>query len=135
DYHALTTIADRELLARLVRTVAATYLALGLDTERAVFFRQSDVPEVCELAWLLSTCTGMGLLERAHSYKDKVAKGISPSVGLFTYPVLMAADILAYDADVVPVGKDQQQHVEMTQDMARHFNQRFGGGEETLRYP
>jgi tryptophanyl-tRNA synthetase len=135
DYHALTTISDADLLARLVRTVAATYLACGLDTERAVFFRQSDVPEVCELSWLLATCTGMGLLERAHSYKDKIAKGISPSAGLFMYPVLMAADILIYDADVVPVGKDQQQHVEMTQDMAQHFNARFGKGSEVLKYP
>jgi tryptophanyl-tRNA synthetase len=135
DFHALTTIADRELLERQVRTVAATYLACGLDAEKAVFFRQSDVPEVCELAWLLSTCTGMGLLERAHSYKDKVSKGVQPSVGLFTYPLLMAADILIYDADVVPVGKDQQQHVEMTQDMARYFNGRFAAGEEVLRYP
>jgi tryptophanyl-tRNA synthetase len=135
DYHALTTIADRALLERQVRTVAATYLACGLDVDKAVFFRQSDVPEVCELAWLLATCTGMGLLERAHSYKDKVSKGVQPSVGLFTYPVLMAADILIYDADVVPVGKDQQQHVEMTQDMARYFNTRFAGGDEVLRYP
>ena len=135
DYHALTTISDADVLAYQVRTVAATYLACGLDTEKAVFFRQSDVPEVCELAWLLATCTGMGLLERAHSYKDKIAKGISPSAGLFLYPVLMAADILIYDADVVPVGKDQQQHVEMTQDMAQHFNARFGQGREVLRYP
>jgi tryptophanyl-tRNA synthetase len=135
DLHALTTISDAEVLAQLVRTVAATYLACGLDTEKAVFFRQSDVPEVCELAWLLATCTGMGLLERAHSYKDKVAKGITPNVGLFTYPVLMAADILIYDADVVPVGRDQQQHVEMTQDMAQHFNARFGDGREVLKYP
>lgn len=135
DYHALTTIADRDVLERQMRTVAATYLACGLDVEKAVFFRQSDVPEVCELAWLLATCTGMGLLERAHSYKDKVAKGITPSVGLFTYPVLMAADILIYDADVVPVGRDQQQHVEMTQDMARYFNGRYAGGEEVLKYP
>ena len=102
------------------------YLALGLDPEQAVFFRQSDVPEVTELTWLLSTVTGMGLLERAHSYKDKTAKGIKPSVGLFTYPILMAADILAYDSTVVPVGKDQVQHVEMAQDMATHFNSRFG---------
>jgi tryptophanyl-tRNA synthetase len=135
DFHALTSISDPELLAHQVRSVAATYLACGLDVEKAVFFRQSDVPEVTELAWLLATCTGMGLLERAHSYKDKVAKGIPASAGLFTYPVLMAADILIYDADVVPVGKDQQQHVEMTQDMAQHFNTRFGEGREVLKYP
>jgi tryptophanyl-tRNA synthetase len=135
DYHALTSISDPEVLAYQVRSVAATYLACGLDTEKAVFFRQSDVPEVCELAWLLATCTGMGLLERAHSYKDKLAKGITPNAGLFTYPVLMAADILIYDADVVPVGRDQQQHVEMTQDMAQHFNARFGRGQDVLKYP
>lgn len=103
-----------------------TYLALGLDPERATLFRQSDVPEVTELAWLLGCVTGMGLLERAHSYKDKVAQGVSPGVGLFYYPVLMAADILAYDSNVVPVGKDQVQHVEMTRDMAGYFNQAFG---------
>ena len=126
DYHALTTIHDAEALRGHVRDLAATYIALGLDPERVVFFRQSDVPEVTELTWLLSTVTGMGLLERAHSYKDKTAQGIKPSVGLFTYPILMAADILAYDSTVVPVGKDQVQHVEMAQDMATHFNSRFG---------
>ncbi len=126
DYHALTTIHDAEALRGHVRDLAATYLALGLDPDRAVFFRQSDVPEVTEITWLLSTVTGMGLLERAHSFKDKTAKGIKPSVGLFTYPILMAADILAYDSTVVPVGKDQVQHVEMAQDMATHFNARFG---------
>ncbi|MEM8710490.1 MAG: tryptophan--tRNA ligase, partial [Planctomycetota bacterium] len=112
DYHALTTIQDAEVLRTNVRDVAATYFALGMDPERASFFRQSDVPEVTEISWLLTTVTGMGLLERAHSYKDKIANGIKPSVGLFTYPVLMAADILAYDSTVVPVGKDQIQHVE-----------------------
>lgn len=126
DYHALTTIQDAEALRGHVRDLAATYFALGMDPERAMFFRQSDVPEVTEIAWLLATVTGMGLLERAHSYKDKLANGIKPSVGLFTYPILMAADILAYDSTVVPVGKDQVQHVEMTQDMATHFNSRFG---------
>lgn len=126
DYHALTTIQDPEALRTNVREVAATYFALGMDPERAVFFRQSDVPEVTELTWLLATVTGMGLLERAHSYKDKVANGIKPSVGLFTYPILMAADILAYDSTIVPVGKDQVQHIEMAQDMATHFNSRFG---------
>ncbi|WP_145199333.1 tryptophan--tRNA ligase [Planctomycetes bacterium Poly30] len=126
DYHALTTIRDAASLRTNVRDIAATYFALGMDPARASFFRQSDVPEVTEISWLLATCTGMGLLERAHSYKDKIANGIKPSVGLFTYPVLMAADILAYDSTVVPVGKDQVQHVEMTQDMATHFNTRFG---------
>lgn len=126
DYHALTTTHDAEALRENVRELAATYIAFGLDIERAVFFRQSDVPEVCELTWLLSTVTGMGLLERAHSFKDKTAKGIKPSVGLFTYPILMAADILAYDSTTVPVGKDQIQHIEMTQDMATHFNARYG---------
>lgn len=126
DYHALTTIHDPEVLQANVREVAATYFSLGMDPDRAVFFRQSDVPEVTELTWLLSTVTGMGLLERAHSYKDKVANGIKPSVGLFTYPILMAADILAFDSTIVPVGKDQVQHIEMAQDMATHFNSRFG---------
>lgn len=133
DYHALTTIHDAKVLESYVRGVAATYVAMGMNTDKAAFFRQSDIPEVTELTWLLSTCTGMGLLERAHSYKDKVARGIKSSVGLFTYPALMASDILIYDADVVPVGKDQVQHVEMTQDMAGHFNTRYGG--EFLRRP
>src|SRR5215510_11120575 len=122
DYHALTTIQDRRELAENVRSVALDYLALGLDPEKAIFFRQSDVPEVTELAWILSTVTGMGLLERAVSYKDKIDKGIEASVGLFTYPVLMAADILIYRSHVVPVGKDQVQHIEMTRDMAEKFN-------------
>ncbi|MDP6408662.1 MAG: tryptophan--tRNA ligase, partial [Planctomycetota bacterium] len=117
DYHALTTSRDPEALRERVRETAITYLALGLDPERATLFRHSDVPEVCELAWLLACVTGMGLLERAHSYKDKKAKGIQATVGLFTYPVLMAADILAYESDRVPVGTDQLQHVEMAQDM------------------
>jgi tryptophanyl-tRNA synthetase len=102
------------------------YLALGLDPAKAAFFRQSDVPEVTELAWILATVTGMGLLERAHSYKDKTDRGISPSVGLFTYPLLMAADILIYRSHLVPVGKDQVQHLEMTRDMAGYFNQTYG---------
>jgi tryptophanyl-tRNA synthetase len=135
DYHALTTLHDADALRASVRELAVTYLALGLDPEKATLFRQSDVPEVTELAWLLATVTGMGLLERAHGYKDKVAKGIASSVGLFTYPVLMAADILIYDATLVPVGKDQIQHVEMTQDMATHFNQTYGKGEVLLSRP
>lgn len=133
DYHALTTISDVQpeakqrgaTLAAAVRDVALDYLALGLDPAKATFFRQSDVPEVTELAWVLATVTGMGLLERAHSYKDKVDKGIAASVGLFTYPVLMAADILIYRSHLVPVGKDQVQHLEMTRDMAGYFNNAF----------
>jgi tryptophanyl-tRNA synthetase len=126
DYHALTSARDPVELRENVREVALTYLALGLDPERATLFRQSDVPEVCELAWLLACVTPMGLLERAVSYKDKLAKGMKSNVGLFTYPVLMAADILAYGSTDVPVGRDQQQHVEMTQDMAQSFNHLFG---------
>ncbi len=133
DYHALTTTQDPEKLRALVTDVAATYVALGLDVDKALLFRQSDVPEVCELAWLLSTVTGMGLLERATSYKDKVSKGLASSVGLFTYPILMAADIVAYDSDVVPVGQDQQQHVEMTHDMVVHFNATYHA--EALKRP
>jgi tryptophanyl-tRNA synthetase len=133
DYHALTTLPDLEgdpakraaTLGTRVIDVAISYLALGLDPEKVAFYRQSDVPEVAELAWVLSTVTGMGLLERAHSYKDKVAKGIAASVGLFTYPVLMAADILIVRSHVVPVGKDQVQHIEMTRDMAGYFNQNY----------
>ncbi len=126
DYHALTTSRDAGELREHVREMLVTYLALGLDPEDAVVFRHSDVPEVCELTWLLACVTGMGLLERAHSYKDKKARGIKPNVGLFTYPILMAADILAYDSDVVPVGKDQVQHVEMAQDMCGYFNGFYG---------
>ncbi len=126
DYHALTTSRDPAAFREATRDVALTYLALGLDADKAMLFRQSDVPEVLEIAWLLACVTGMGLLERAHSYKDKVARGLVPNVGLFTYPVLMAADILAYDSDLVPVGKDQIQHVEMAQDMAASFNAAFG---------
>jgi tryptophanyl-tRNA synthetase len=113
-------------MRELTRDVAIDYLTLGLDPQRATFFRQSDVPEVCELTWLLACCVGKGLLERAHSYKDKVARGLEASMGLFNYPVLMAADILIYRSTSVPVGKDQQQHVEMAQDMAASFNAAFG---------
>ena len=140
DYHALTTIRDTarairdetkkpadpaKMLREYTHDVALDYLALGLDPDRGAFFRQSDVPEVTELAWFLGTVTGMGLLERAVSYKDKVDKGIEASVGLFYYPVLMAADILIYRSHVVPVGKDQVQHVEMTRDMAEKFNRAY----------
>ncbi len=126
DFHALTTVQDPGQLREYTLDVAVDYLALGLDPDRAVFFRQSDVPEVVELAWMLGCVTGMGLLERAHSYKDKIARGIKPSVGLFYYPVLMAADILIYRPKWVPVGQDQVQHIEMTQDMAQYFNNTYG---------
>jgi tryptophanyl-tRNA synthetase len=141
DYHALTTIRETarkltddarkkvdpaQLLREFTRDVALDYLALGLDPDKAVFFRQSDVPEVNELAWILSTVTGMGLLERAVSYKEKIDRGIEASVGLFYYPVLMAADILIYRSNLVPVGKDQVQHIEMTRDMAEKFNNAYG---------
>lgn len=125
NYHSLTTVQDPALVRQYTLDVALDYLALGLDPEKARLFRQSDVPEVCELAWILSTVTGKGLLERATSYKDKVAKDIPASMGLFSYPLLMAADILIYRADLVPVGKDQVQHIEMTQDMATHFNETY----------
>jgi tryptophanyl-tRNA synthetase len=126
DYHSMTSLTDAAQRRKNTLDVALDFLACGLDPQRSVFFRQSDVPEVCELSWLLTTLTPMGLLERAHSYKDKVAKGISPYHGLFAYPVLMAADILIYDSNVVPVGRDQKQHVEMTRDIAIKFNETYG---------
>jgi len=126
NYHSLTTIHDAAKLEGLTRDVALDYLALGLDPNKACLFRQSDVPEVTELAWILSTVTGKGLLERAVSFKDKVAKGIDASMGLFCYPVLQAADILIYRSDLVPVGKDQVQHIEMTADMAGYFHGAYG---------
>jgi tryptophanyl-tRNA synthetase len=125
DYHALTTLQDPAGLRENVQDVALAYLALGLDPEKAVFFRQSDVPEVTELTWILSTVTNMGLLERAVSYKEKIEKGIEANVGLFTYPMLMASDILIYRSHLVPVGKDQVQHIEMTQDIAGRFNRAY----------
>jgi tryptophanyl-tRNA synthetase len=126
DYHALTTLRDPEALRENTRRVAIDFLACGLDPERAALFRQSEVPQVTELAWILSTIAPMGLLERAHSYKDKLARGLSATVGLFNYPVLMAADILIYDSDIVPVGKDQKQHIEITRDLAAKMNETFG---------
>ena len=126
DYHALTSLRDPAALRENSHRVALDFLACGLEPERAVFFRQSDVPQVTELSWILSTVAPMGLLERAHSYKDKLARGMSPTVGLFSYPVLMAADILIYDSDVVPVGKDQKQHIEITRDLAGKINETYG---------
>jgi len=126
NLHALTTIRNPEELWRLTMDAAIDLLALGLDPDRATLFIQSDVPEVCELCWLLMTGTPMGLLERCHAYKEKKAKGLSADAGLFTYPVLQAADILAYDADTVPVGEDQVQHIEVCRDLAASFNHRFG---------
>jgi tryptophanyl-tRNA synthetase len=126
DYHSMTSLFDAGARRQNTLGVALDFLACGLDPKRAVFFKQSDVPEVCELAWMLSTLTPMGLLERAHSFKDKSAKGIPINHGLFAYPVLMAADILIYDSNVVPVGQDQKQHVEMTRDIAIKFNEQYG---------
>jgi len=126
DYHSLTTIGDPAELRQNVQDVAVDFLACGLDPAKATFFRQSDVPEVTELAWILSTITPMGLLERCHSYKDKTARGLEATHGLFAYPVLMAADILIYDSNVVPVGQDQKQHVEVTRDIAQKINHRYG---------
>ncbi|MHC4610563.1 MAG: tryptophan--tRNA ligase [Planctomycetota bacterium] len=133
NYHSLTTVQDAPRLRELTRDVAVDYLALGLEPNKACLFRQSDVPEVCELAWILSTVTGEGLMRRAHSYKDKVAKGISPTMGLMSYPLLMAADILIYDSDIVPVGQDQVQHLEMTQDIAGYLNHAYQS--EVLKRP
>ena len=126
NYHSMTSLFDAAERRKNTMDVALDFLACGLDPARTVFFRQSDVPEVTELAWLLTTLTPMGLLERAHSYKDKIAKGIAPNHGIFAYPVLMAADILIYDSNIVPVGRDQKQHVEMTRDMAIKFNEQYG---------
>ena len=132
DYHSLTTVHSPQELRENVRNVAVDFLACGLDPAKATFFRQSDVPEVAELSWLLSTVTPMGLLERCHSYKDKTARGHEATHGLFAYPVLMAADILIYDSHIVPVGEDQKQHLEVTRDIALKFNNRFG---DTLVIP
>ena len=126
NYHALTTVTDAAELRAATHDVALDFLACGLDPDRTVFYRQSDVPEVQELTWLLSVITPMGLLERCHSYKDKLARGIPPNHGLFAYPVLMAADILAMQTNVVPVGRDQKQHVEVTRDIALKFNNQYG---------
>ena len=123
DLHSLTVNPDPADLRMRVQRLALDFLACGLDPEKTAFFRQSDINGVCELTWILNTITNLGMLERAHSYKDKIAKGFVPNNGLFSYPVLMAADILIYQSDLVPVGKDQKQHLEMTRDLAIRFNQ------------
>lgn len=132
DLHALTTVRSPAALRTFTHELAVDFLACGLDPAKACFFRQSDVPSVTELAWILSTITPMGLLERCHSFKDKTAKGLPATHGLFAYPVLMAADILAYDTDIVPVGRDQKQHLEVTRDLVAKFNEAYG---EVLKMP
>lgn len=126
NFHALTQLPDPELLRQRTINVALDFLACGLDPQKTVFFRQSDVPLVQELSWILSCLTPVGMLERCHSYKDKLSHGQEANHGLFAYPVLMAADILLYDSDFVPVGKDQKQHLEVTRDIAIRFNNRYG---------
>ena len=126
NYHALTTISNGNKLRKETLSAAMDFLALGIDPEKSYFWVQSDIPEVTELTWILSNVTPLGLLERCHSYKDKVARGISPSHGLFAYPVLMAADILIFQSNIVPVGKDQKQHVEVARDIAIKFNNTYG---------
>src|SRR5207247_91504 len=126
DYHSMTSLFNAEERRRNTLDVALDFLACGLNPAKSVFFRQSDVPEVTELAWMLTTVTPMGLLERCTSYKDKIAKGLSPYHGLFAYPVLMAADILIYDSNLVPVGRDQKQHLEVTRDLAIKWNEQYG---------
>jgi len=135
DFHSMNSVRDARERQRYTRAVALDFLACGLDPTRAILFRQSDVPEVCELAWYLSTVTPMGLLERGHAYKDKLAQGQSANHGLFAYPVLMAADILLYRADLVPVGRDQKQHIEMARDMAEAFNRAYDAEVLTIPEP
>jgi tryptophanyl-tRNA synthetase len=135
NYHALTSVRDAEQLRALTFDVIVTMLSLGLDPEKATLFVQSDVPETTELAWLLSTVTPMGWLEKCVSYKDKIQQGLPADHGLFAYPVLQAADILLYDADLVPVGQDQKQHLEITRDIAERFNRVYGAGEDVFRLP
>jgi tryptophanyl-tRNA synthetase len=132
NYHALTSLREAATMRANCLNLAMDFLALGLDPKRSVLFLQSDVPEVCELTWLLSTVTPMGLLERCHAYKEKIAEGVPADHGLFAYPVLMAADILIYQSDVVPVGQDQKQHVEVTRDIAIKFNNTYG---DVLKVP
>ena len=132
DYHSLTSLTNAQELRDNVLHLAIDFLACGLDPAKATFFRQSDVPEVTELTWILSTLTPIPMLDNCHSYKDKTARGLTPNTGLFTYPVLMAADILIYDSDIVPVGKDQKQHIEVTRDIAAKLNNTYG---EVLKIP
>ncbi len=132
DFHAITTVQDKELLSRNIYDIVCDYLALGLDPEKIVLFQQSKIPEVAELTWYFNCLTTVPYLERAHAYKDKVANGKEPSVGLFDYPILMAADILIQDAHMVPVGQDQKQHIEFARDIAEKFNRVYG---ETFRLP
>ena len=126
DLHSLTSVKDAETLKSNTYAVAAAWLACGFDTDKNLFYRQSRIPEVCELTWLLNCFTPFPMLANAHSFKDKSDRLADVNGGLFTYPVLMAADILMYDADLVPVGKDQQQHLEMTRDIASSFNHSYG---------
>jgi len=133
NYHALTSLNDKDELERITRHVAMVYLAMGIDPDRSVFFAQSDVPQVTELCWILNTVCPVSLMEKATSYKDKIAHGLPASMGLFDYPVLQAADILIYDSDLVPVGADQKQHIEMTRDLAGKLNRLYG--QEVLRLP
>ena len=126
NYHALTTIRSKTELEENTINAALDFLALGMDPEKSTFWVQSDVPQVTELTWLLSSMTGVGLMERSTSYKDKIDKGLSPHMGLFSYPILMASDILLYGSDIVPVGKDQKQHLEITRDIAIRFNNTYG---------
>ena len=126
NYHALTTIKNKAELEKNTINAALDFLALGMDPDKSTFWVQSDVPQVTELTWLLSNMAGVGLMERSTSYKDKIDKGLSPHMGLFSYPVLMAADILLYGSDIVPVGKDQKQHLEITRDIAKSFNHNYG---------
>ena len=126
NYHSMTSLLDPEQRRKNTLDVALDFLACGLDPKKSVFFKQSDVPEVTELAWMLTTLTPMGLLERCTSYKDKIARGLPANHGIFAYPVLMAADILIYDSNIVPVGRDQKQHVEVTRDIAAKFNETYG---------
>lgn len=126
NYHAMTSLHDGQELRKNTMAAAMDFLALGLDPEKCYFWVQSDVPEVVELSWILSCHTSLGLLERSHSYKDKVARGLIPNTGLYTYPVLMAADILLFNAEIIPVGRDQKQHIEITRDIAERFNNTYG---------
>jgi len=135
DYHSMTVVRDAAERRGFVHEMALDYLALGLDPARSILYRQSDLPEVCELTWILTSVTPMGLLERSHAYKDKTAQGLPLDHGLFAYPVLMAADILIYNADLVPVGQDQKQHLEMARDIAQRFNHTYGSEVFTLPEP